>query len=617
MNAVWSLLGYEVDETYNWGDDPNGDYAPDKVKARKHKMRQKDPPHPSVKKFGLVTLKDAMKFKSVIRQCNVIYADELLPPRVSWILDNIWFQRIVLLFIMINTITLGVAVDRPPDSASRETLYTMNNFFVYFFIVELILRFIGDGMNLFLHNAAVFDFILVSIGLLDIRLSQTGEQTTSTAGLRMVTATRFYRVGELVHSADLPALHNFISECKLMLRVVGNQLGAWYSVGTFMMYFFYMLGNFFTAEIGRDKRFTNSEEGHFPNQVYWGSLIRSMTTSMQVMTMDGWTKSLHRPYGEYHHFTWWEYGDVNYILYFFMFLIVVCNYGLLKVIVGTIVSHILQERKNDDAAIQRELDAQAATKQKFGDKVFKLLRRYYAAGASRVRMKDLDKMVVEHELIGTMDRWEINTFDVRNTIQQIPLEKDTKKPDMETVRKTVRKLFTLVGEAKSSEVFVIASKLRNCIKKVDHMAERIRLLVSHLEMLDERISPIDTGYHTELQRREDGVSWNNFHIKQDQTHKKVLANIEKFKVREKTEAEKRRDRAPRARLSSSPGSRGRSPGRRSRGSVGLGSQQGSRSSRQRQRSRERTSLRGSGAPAGYATVSVASFDESSNTEAGP
>ena len=41
MNAVWSLLGYEVDETYNWGDDPNGDYAPDKVKARKHKMRQK------------------------------------------------------------------------------------------------------------------------------------------------------------------------------------------------------------------------------------------------------------------------------------------------------------------------------------------------------------------------------------------------------------------------------------------------------------------------------------------------------------------------------------------------------------------------------------------------
>ena len=31
----------------------------------------RDPPHPSVKKFGLVTLKDAMKFKSVIRQCNV------------------------------------------------------------------------------------------------------------------------------------------------------------------------------------------------------------------------------------------------------------------------------------------------------------------------------------------------------------------------------------------------------------------------------------------------------------------------------------------------------------------------------------------------------------------
>merc|ERR1719321_534147 len=269
------------------------------------------------------------------------------------------------------------------------------------------------------------------------------------------------------------------------------------------------------------------------------------------MTMDGWTKSLHRPYGEYHRFTWWEYGDVNYVLYFFMFLIVVCNYGLLKVIVGTIVSHILQERKNDDAAIQRELDAQAAVKQKFGDKVFKLLRRYYAAGASRVRMKDLDKMVLEYDLISTMDRWKINTFDIRNTIQQIPLEKESKKPDMEKVRQTVRKLFTLVGEAKSSEVFVIASKLRNCIKKVDHMAERIRLLVNHLEMLDERISPIDHGYHKELQRRDDGVSWNNFHIKQDQTHKKVLATVERFRVREKTDAEKRRT-GPRARLSGSP-----------------------------------------------------------------
>jgi hypothetical protein len=594
-HGLLGALGIEENQTLAEGEaDPEDD---GKMHHEKHRMRQRDPKHPSMARLGLVKLKDAPKFKTALAQCNVLYADELNPSKLQFIVEHPLFQRVILFSIVLNTLTLGISVDMPQDSATYDVLVALNNFFVYFFIFELLLRYIRDRMDLFLDSTAVFDLVLVSMGLLDIRLTQTGEQTDSTAGLRMATATRLYRLGELVGQADFggeggkidKALEAGINEMKLFIRVISQMTKAWYSVGVLLFYVFFMYANFLTTEIGRDPELVSGMKAHFESKVYWGSLYNSMVTSFQVMTADGWTKNIHRSYTRHAQYECCnETPTYGFLTYFFLVLIVLCNYALMKVLVGTIVSYILQERKNDDACIQRDVKAQEGVKERFGEKVYRLLRRYFAGGARKLKLRDLDKMMRDYEMTGTLERYDINTFDIRNTVQQLPVVKDG-LPDMEKMRAVLKKLFTLTGDAKSSEVFIIASKLRNCIRKVDVFIERVRILQNELEVIDERISPIDNGYNSELKRRSDAVIRMKDHIMADTSHNRLLATIERFRVREKTDKEHRfareralREEKRRARMRSRERTRSRE-GQRSSGGVGGG---GSRS-RSRGRSRER------------------------------
>lgn len=313
--------------------------------------------------------------------------------------------------------------------------------------------------------------------------------------------------------------------------------------------------------------------------------MQSMVSCFQVMTSDGWTNKLLRPYKRYGKFEWWEHGDKGYIGFFFAALIILCNYALMKVLIGAVVTKTLTERKNDESMIMRDIKAQEELRDKCSDKVFKLLRKFFQRSA-KLRLRDVDQIVTEQKMHDALESFDIHSEDIRNTVCQIPPDEAAQPglrmgaPNIERMRAILRRLFALAGEAKSSEVFVIASKLRNCIRKVDLMMERVRLLTMSLEMLDERISPIDNSYTNELNRRTDSVYREVAHIRADLSHKKLLSHIERMRVRKGTDEDlARRSRGPAKR---SRGASRQSAGRRSRSREareGAGSRSRSREAR--------------------------------------
>ncbi|KAF3426148.1 hypothetical protein E2986_05217 [Frieseomelitta varia] len=144
-----------------------------------------------------------------------------------WLVDQKWFDNVVLFFIGLNCITL--AMERPnipPDSGERLFLSTANYIFTAVFAVEMFIKVVASGMlygsdAYFTSGWNVMDGVLVIISIIDLSMSLLSSSSPRIFGiLRVFRLLRSLRPLRVINRA--PGLKLVVQTLLSSLRPIGN-----------------------------------------------------------------------------------------------------------------------------------------------------------------------------------------------------------------------------------------------------------------------------------------------------------------------------------------------------------------------------------------------------------
>ncbi|XP_063708918.1 voltage-dependent T-type calcium channel subunit alpha-1G [Culicoides brevitarsis] len=145
----------------------------------------------------------------------------------TWIINQKWFDNVVLLFIALNCITL--AMERPnipPTSTERAFLQTANNVFTTVFSIEMFIKVVSTGMfygkgAYFTSGWNIMDGSLVSISIIDLLMSLISDSSPRIFNiLRVFRLLRSLRPLRVINRA--PGLKLVVQTLLSSLRPIGN-----------------------------------------------------------------------------------------------------------------------------------------------------------------------------------------------------------------------------------------------------------------------------------------------------------------------------------------------------------------------------------------------------------
>jgi voltage-gated sodium channel len=211
-------------------------------------------------------------------------------------LESTLAERVIIMLIVINAITLGLETSRTVMAHAGTLLQVIDHLILGIFVVELLLRIIVHRMNFFRDPWSVFDLLVVGIALVP-----------ANGSLSVLRSLRILRVLRLV--TVVPPLR----------RVVGGLVSALPGMGSIMVL---VLLIFYVFSVMATKLFGATHEGAF------GTLGTSALTLFQVMTFDNWSGGVLKPL----------MSDHPYAIAFIVLFIVIANFTALNLFIGVVVS---------------------------------------------------------------------------------------------------------------------------------------------------------------------------------------------------------------------------------------------------------------------------------------
>jgi voltage-gated sodium channel len=215
--------------------------------------------------------------------------------KIQSVLESAWFQRLVIILIAVNAVTLGLETSDWVMSRIGPALLLFDGLVLSFFVVELAAklyvyrtRFHHDPWN-------VFDLIVVTIALLP-----------ASGGLAVLRSLRILRALRLV------------SAVPSMRRVVAALLAAIPGIGSIMGLLALV---FYVFSVMATKLFGDS----FPE--WFGSITASAYSLFQIMTLESWSMGIVRPVMEIHPYSW----------LFFIPFILITSFTVLNLFIGIVV----------------------------------------------------------------------------------------------------------------------------------------------------------------------------------------------------------------------------------------------------------------------------------------
>jgi len=215
--------------------------------------------------------------------------------RLQSVLESAWFQRLVIILIAINAVTLGMETNAWVMSHIGPALLLFDSLVLSFFVVELLAKLFVYRTRFHHDPWNVFDLIVVTIALLP-----------ATGGLSVLRSLRILRVLRLV------------SAVPSMRRVVAALLAAIPGIGSIMGLLSLV---FYVFSVMATKLFGDS----FPQ--WFGSITSSAYSLFQIMTLESWSMGIVRPVMEVYPYSW----------LFFIPFILITSFTVLNLFIGIVV----------------------------------------------------------------------------------------------------------------------------------------------------------------------------------------------------------------------------------------------------------------------------------------
>lgn len=271
-------------------------------------------------------------FTSVFVQMSAELSDakdrELKHPAGSF-----WFNCLVGFFLVLNAILIGVETDGPVrsvDLIDRIGYFSGETLFAIFFLAEMLIRQHQLSWDYFLDPWNFFDYGLVVLTLTDLMSSLGGNRNAVlklACSLRILRLLRVARVikGLVVVNSLWALMQGMLESLKTLFWIAVVFSGITYCLAVAL-----------TTLVALDPE---TQEMWPEYRTYCGSVLRSFWTLVQVITLDSWAEDIARPISL----------TVPSALIVIFLAIIICNFGLLNLIIGTVVQRVLvmtEEKRN-------------------------------------------------------------------------------------------------------------------------------------------------------------------------------------------------------------------------------------------------------------------------------
>lgn len=233
-----------------------------------------------------------------------------------------YFQRFIVVVIVINAITLGLETSPAMVAQMGSLLNILDRVALAIFVFELGLKLWAYGWQFFRSGWNIFDFVIVSIALIP-----------AVGAFSVLRALRVLRVLRLFSA--VPSLR----------MIIGALIGAIPGMASILIILSLI---FYVSAVLATQLFGNEFSEYF------GSLGISALTLFQLMTLDSWSGDVVRPILQVYPFAW----------LFFIPFIVISAFAVLNLFIGVLISNIEAEHQarqdEHDQLLEEKLDRLAA-----------------------------------------------------------------------------------------------------------------------------------------------------------------------------------------------------------------------------------------------------------------
>ncbi|PLS20732.1 ion transporter [Amylibacter cionae] len=227
---------------------------------------------------------------------------------IAWI-ETPLVRNTILIIIIVNAITLGLATSERIVAATGGLLALFDDVVIVIFVVEMLLKLYAYGWRFFLSAWNIFDLAIVTISLVP-----ASDSLRVLRGLRVIRAMR-------VLSA-VPQMRDVI---KALLDAMPG-MGAVVILLSIVFYIFAVMATMLYGET-------------FPQ--WFGSVGASLYSLFQIMTLESWSMGIVRPVMAAHPYAW----------AFFVPFIICTAFAVLNLFIGLLVNTM-------QAAVEEEQDAE-------------------------------------------------------------------------------------------------------------------------------------------------------------------------------------------------------------------------------------------------------------------
>ncbi len=239
--------------------------------------------------------------------------------RVSQIVSAIWFERVIIAFILVNGVILGMETS-PSLVAEYGTLMHLGNHLILgIFILEAVLKMIAVAPQVgryFRDGWNVFDFSVIVFSL----IPATGE---------------FAMIARLARLLRVVRLVSTIPELRLIVSTLVRSIPSMLHVMTLMGMIFYIYA------------ITGYQLFHEHDPTHWRSLGISLLTLFRVVTLEDWTDVMYTAM-EFHYLSW---------IYFVSFVIL-GTFVVVNLFIAVVINNL------DEAKAERLAELQGPVTQK-------------------------------------------------------------------------------------------------------------------------------------------------------------------------------------------------------------------------------------------------------------
>ena len=224
------------------------------------------------------------------------HSTQSLRGRLAAIAENPRFQRIIIVLIVANAVTLGLETSPAIMASAGSVLVALDHAMLAVFVAELAIRIGAYGRSFFRDPWSLFDFVVVGLAL-----------APSTENFSVLRALRVLRVLRLVTAVPQ------------MRRVVGGLLSALPGLGAVVAILALV---FYVAAVMATQLFG----GDFPQ--WFGTIWNSLYSLFQIMTLESWSMGIVRPVMEVHPYAW----------AFFVPFILIATFTMLNLFIAVVVN---------------------------------------------------------------------------------------------------------------------------------------------------------------------------------------------------------------------------------------------------------------------------------------